>query len=104
MRLSKIWINMSHSVIHFAGNCLSCTSPHSPIFFRHDEISLVMAKTFSPASSLQPPVPEVCAEIVLALCRVLCGTKNRLFAYPALVHTHLRFFVMTKFPWSRLRF
>lgn len=25
------------SVIHFAGASLSCTSPHSPSFFRHDE-------------------------------------------------------------------
>lgn len=25
------------SVIHFAGVSLSCTSPHSPSFFRHDE-------------------------------------------------------------------
>lgn len=28
------------SVIHFAGVSLSCTSPHSPSFFRHDEETL----------------------------------------------------------------
>src|SRR5690606_19261649 len=33
-----------HGVAHHGTKCLSCTSPHTPTFFRHDEISLVMIK------------------------------------------------------------
>ena len=56
----SVMLKVGRSVARFTGASLSCISPHPPILFRHDEISLVMTKTLFHISGFGS-----CAETVL---------------------------------------